>query len=97
MGDICLCIGSVSNCDNGCSDIIHGFKMNKKSLQFFSLLISALVILYLLAVNIFRGTFITSDWLIVIFDLSVKMVVELTILFKNNLKKRFNQKWQKKV
>jgi len=56
--------------------------MNKRPLLFFSLLISVLALLYLLAANLFRGTFIVSDWLIVAFDLLVKVIIELIVLFK---------------
>jgi len=56
--------------------------MNKRILLGVSLLLSGLTILYLLAVSIFRDTFIYTDWLIVVFDLSVKTIIEGYILFK---------------
>lgn len=82
MGDSGLCVGDSGDYHNSGSDIIYGIKMRKRYLLFFSLVISALVLLYLLAVNIFRDTFIMSDWLIVVFDLLVKAAIELIVLFK---------------
>ncbi len=60
--------------------------MNTKALQFASLSISALSLLYLLFVNVWRGEFIFSDWLVVAIDLTVKVIVELYVLWdgKNN-------------
>ena len=55
--------------------------MNKEILLFISLIISGLTLLYLLAVNIFRDTFILTDWIIVSFDLLVKTIIEIYVLF----------------
>ena len=54
--------------------------MNRKLLQFFSLVISALALLYLLFANLIRGTFIASDWAVVSVDLGVKVVIEAVLL-----------------
>ncbi len=56
--------------------------MNKKILLFISLIISSLTLLYLLAANIFRDIFILTDWIIVSFNLSVKTIIEIYVLFK---------------
>ena len=50
--------------------------MNKKALQFASLSLSALSLLYLLFVSLWRGSFLFSDWLVVAIDLTVKVIVE---------------------
>ena len=54
--------------------------MNRRLLQFFSLIISALALLYLLFANLIRGTFITSDWTVVSVDLGVKVVIEAVLV-----------------
>ncbi len=54
--------------------------MRKKNLQAVSLIISSLALLYLLFVNVYRETFIISDWLVVTVDLMVKAVIEIAIL-----------------
>lgn len=54
--------------------------MRKKAIQFASLTLSALSLLYLLFVNLWRGDFIFSDWLVVAIDLAVKVMVELYLL-----------------
>ncbi|MBS3120892.1 hypothetical protein J4420_04200 [Candidatus Woesearchaeota archaeon] len=51
--------------------------MRKKAIQFASLTLSALSLLYLLFVNLWRGDFMFSDWLVVAIDLAVKVIVEL--------------------
>ncbi len=56
--------------------------MNKRVLQFASLSLSALSLLYLLFINLWRGDFIFSDWLVVAIDLTVKVIVELYILLE---------------
>ena len=58
--------------------------MNKRTLQFASLSISALALLYLLFVSLWRNSFIFSDWLVVAIDLAVKVIVELYILGNGN-------------
>ncbi len=54
--------------------------MRKNAIQFASLTLSALSLLYLLFVNLWRGDFIFSDWLVVAIDLAVKVMVELYLL-----------------
>ncbi len=56
--------------------------MRKESLQFLSLTISSLVILYLLFINILRNTFVISDWTVVIIDLAVKLIIEIYIIIE---------------
>lgn len=56
--------------------------MRAKILQAVSLMISSLALLYLLFINIYRQTFIISDWVVVAFDLFVKGVIEITLLTK---------------
>lgn len=55
--------------------------MNRRLLQFFSLVISALALLYLLFANLIRGTFVAGDLLVVSVDLGVKVVIEAVIVF----------------
>lgn len=55
--------------------------MKHKVLQGISLTISALALLYLLFTNLYRGTFLVSDWLVVAIDLMAKVIVELIVLF----------------
>lgn len=55
--------------------------MNKNVLQFLSLAISSLILLYLLFINILRDTFVTSDWIVVAVDLMVKLIIEFYITF----------------
>lgn len=57
--------------------------MKKKAIQFASLTLSALSLLYLLFVNLWRGDFIFSDWLVVAIDLTVKVMVELYLLVED--------------
>ena len=54
--------------------------MKAKALQYASLTLSALSLLYLLFVNLLRGDFIFSDWLVVAIDLAVKVIVEFYLL-----------------
>lgn len=54
--------------------------MRKEYLQLLSLIISSLAILYLLFINILRNTFIISDWIVVIIDLAVKLIIEIYII-----------------
>ena len=61
-------------------DNSNGFKMKVNILQSLSLIITALTLLYLLFANLFRGTFILSDWVVVAIDLSAKVVIESIIL-----------------
>lgn len=56
--------------------------MKKKRLLGLSLIISALTLIYLLFVNLFRGTFIIHDWIIVSVELSAKVVIESIILLR---------------
>lgn len=60
--------------------------MNKKTLLFISLLVSGLTLLYLLAINVFRDTFIYADWIIVVFDLAVKVIIESYVFFTKSRK-----------
>lgn len=55
--------------------------MKRKVLPRFSLIISAIAMLYLLYVNEHRGSFIHSDWIVVIVDLSAKSIIELVMMF----------------
>jgi len=57
--------------------------MNQTALQFLSLVISSLTLLYLLFINIFRNTFISTDWVVVFVDLTAKVIIESIILFKS--------------
>ncbi len=54
--------------------------MKKRVLQFLSVVISSLTILYLLFINVLRDTFIIHDWIVVIVDLTAKLVIEIYIL-----------------
>jgi len=56
--------------------------MNRKALQFLSLIISSLTLLYLLFINVFRGSFISSDWVVVSVDLMAKIIIESVIVFR---------------
>jgi hypothetical protein len=56
--------------------------MKPKSLLGLSMIISALALLYLLFANIYRVTFVFSDWLVVAIDILAKVIIELIILFK---------------
>jgi len=56
--------------------------MNKPALQFLSLVISSLILLYLLFINVFRNTFISSDWVVVSVDLVAKVIIESIIVFQ---------------
>ncbi len=58
--------------------------MRKKILQAVSLLISSLALLYLLFINVYRHTFIISDWIVVAFDLFVKVIIEIALLTNKN-------------
>lgn len=51
-------------------------------LQFISLVISSMALLYLLFINVFRESFIFTDWFVVFVDLSAKVIIEFYILFK---------------
>ena len=57
--------------------------MRNETLQFISLAISSLVLLYLLFANLFRGTFISLDWVVVIVDLISKNIIEYIVTFVN--------------
>jgi len=54
--------------------------MKVNILQALSLIITALTLLYLLFANLFRGSFIISDWIVVAVDLSAKIIIESIIL-----------------
>jgi uncharacterized membrane protein len=56
--------------------------MKKNILLRVSLIISALTLLYLLFVNLYRDAFVTSDWVVVGVDLSAKIIIESIILIK---------------
>lgn len=62
------------------NDFCGDTTMRKKSLQFASLSLSSLVLLYLLFVSVWRGNFIVSDWIVVMIDLAVKIIVEWYVL-----------------
>ena len=53
----------------------------EKPLLFLSLIISSLAILYLLFINLYRGSFILSDWVVVTIDLLAKIIIELYLMF----------------
>ena len=55
--------------------------MRKKILLSISLIITAITLLYLLFANLFRDSFMLSDWIIVTIDLSAKIIIESIILF----------------
>jgi len=55
--------------------------MKKKTLLFISLVISSMTLLYLLIANIFRDSFVLSDWVVVAVDLLAKTIIEIYILF----------------
>lgn len=56
--------------------------MNTRVLLGLSLCITALTTLYLLFINLYRETFVASDWIVVGFDLFAKVVIESIVLFK---------------
>lgn len=58
--------------------------MKNKILQFISLIISSLALLYLLFVNVYRNSFIFSDWVVVSVDLFAKLIIELIMMFGKN-------------
>ena len=58
--------------------------MNRKILIFISLAISSLAILYLLFVNVFRESFIISDWVVISVDLVAKAIIEIKLLLKSD-------------
>ena len=55
--------------------------MKNKLLQFISVIISSLALLYLLFINIYRSSFVISDWIVVSVDLFAKVIIELIILY----------------
>jgi len=59
--------------NNGCSKM-------KKALLSISLIISSIVLLYLLFINIYRDTFILTDWVVVTVDLSAKTIIDIILL-----------------
>ena len=60
--------------------------MREQTLKAISLIISSLILLYLLFINIYRQAFIASDWVVVGFDLFVKVIIEITLLVKKDYK-----------
>lgn len=56
--------------------------MRKEALQFLSLVISSLLLLYLLFSNLYNETFILQDWVVVLVDLISKLIIEMIILSK---------------
>ncbi|MBU0628380.1 MAG: hypothetical protein KKC75_04265 [Nanoarchaeota archaeon] len=52
----------------------------KKALLSISLIISSIVLLYLLFINIYRDTFILTDWVVVTVDLSAKTIIDIILL-----------------
>ena len=55
--------------------------MRHTTLQFISLVISSIALLYLLLANIFRQEFIVNDWFVVVIDLAAKTIIEAYILY----------------
>ena len=51
-----------------------------------SLIITALSLLYLLFANLYRGTFVASDWVVVMVDLSAKIIIESIVLLRRKKK-----------
>lgn len=66
----------------GYYDYTGSIKMRRSFLQGLSLIISALVLLYLLFINIQRGTFLFADWVVVTVDILAKTIIELILLSK---------------
>ncbi len=76
---------------NRCQHIHHPYDtsscipmITKKTLQAISLIISSLVLLYLLFINLYRGSFIISDWVVVTVDLLAKTVIEIILLIRRD-------------
>ena len=67
-------------------DSDYSYKMRKRMLLGISLIITALTLLYLLFVNLYRDTFIANDWIVVAVDLSAKVIIESVILLKEKPK-----------
>ena len=65
--------------------------MREQTLKAISLIISSLILLYLLFINIYRQTFIASDWVVVGFDLFVKVIIEITLLVKKDYKAKITE------
>jgi len=51
-------------------------------LQIFQITLSALLLLYILFADLYQGTFMVADWLVVVIDLSVKIIVDIILLVK---------------
>ena len=62
--------------------------MRKRSLQAVSLIISALALLYLLFINVYKDTFVLHDWSVVAVDLSVKTIIEIVLLQDGKLEQK---------
>jgi len=54
--------------------------MKNDGLQFLSIVISSLALLYILFVNVFRESFIVNDWIVVSVDLIAKIIIEMVLL-----------------
>lgn len=66
--------------------------MNIKLLQFLSIVVSSLALLYLLFANLYRQTFVKSDWFVVVIDLFVKTFVDIFIVIKTKSDRERNFK-----
>ena len=58
--------------------------MKKKILEFISLAISSMILLYLLASNIFNKTFIFHDWIVISIDLIAQIIIQITIMISDD-------------
>ena len=56
--------------------------MKNIKIQSISLIITALTLLYLLSASVFRKSFVPFDWIIVAFDLLVKLLAEVNQILK---------------
>jgi len=61
-------------------------------LQRLSLIISALALLYLLFINVYKRTFVSSDWLVVTVDLFAKLLIEIIVILKTRNESRAQTK-----
>jgi len=64
--------------------------MNDKVLLSISLILSALTLLFLLTINLYRETFIMLDWLVVAIDLTVKTGIEALSSIQKKIKTELN-------
>lgn len=54
--------------------------MNRKSLQFLSLVLSSLILLFLLFSDLYRDIFDAFNWSIIIIDILAKVIIEIVLL-----------------